>query len=159
MQAAIGVLAVVLAALIVWMMVLVSGIQGTARVVNCVALCAAKRSALSKWRLWASGGRNDNERDSRSTVCAGDDKLTLVRLDDKNFQTKMEELASCFESLKQEIYLVREKGFEKTDIIDKKAKGFSAFAMKKPIRKSVFFGGFGAVHHGGHRSFDDADRL
>ena len=42
-QASIGVLAVVLAALIVWMMVLVSGIQGTAR--------AAKRNALSKWRL------------------------------------------------------------------------------------------------------------
>lgn len=50
-QAAIGVLAVVLAALIVWMMVLVSGIQGTARVVNYAALCAAKRNALSKWRL------------------------------------------------------------------------------------------------------------
>ena len=40
----------------------------------------------------------------------GDDELTLVRLDDKSFQTKMAELASCFESLKQEIYLVREKG-------------------------------------------------
>ena len=37
-QAAIGVLAVVLAALIVWMMVLVSGIQGTARVVNYAGL-------------------------------------------------------------------------------------------------------------------------
>ena len=39
----------------------------------------------------------------------GDDELTLVRLGDKSFQTKMEELASCFESLKQEIYLVRER--------------------------------------------------
>ena len=47
-----------------------------------------------------------------------------MRLDDKSFQTKMEELASCFESLKQEIYLVREKGFEKTDIIDKSEKFF-----------------------------------
>ena len=47
-QAAIGVLAVVLAALIVWMMVLVSGIQGTARVVNYAGLVRGKTQRLVK---------------------------------------------------------------------------------------------------------------
>ena len=45
-QAVIGVLAVVLAALIVWMMVLVSGIQGTCQNGDC----------------GSSGGRDDGER-------------------------------------------------------------------------------------------------
>ena len=58
-QAAIGVLAVVLAALIVWMMVLVSGIQGTARVVNYAGLVRGETQRLVKME---SGGRDDGER-------------------------------------------------------------------------------------------------
>ena len=50
-QAAIGVLAVVLAALIVWMMVLVSGIQGTARVVNYAGLVRGKTQRLVKMEI------------------------------------------------------------------------------------------------------------
>lgn len=125
-QAAIGVLAVVLAALIVWMMVLVSGIQGTARVVNYAGLVRGETQRLVKMEI--AGQTEDGMMESVESFINGlrfgDDELTLVRLDDKSFQTKMEELASCFESLKQEIYLVREKGFEKTDIIDKSEKFF-----------------------------------
>lgn len=125
-QAAIGVLAVVLAALIVWMMVLVSGIQGTARVVNYAGLVRGETQRLVKMEI--AGQAEDEMMESVESFINGlrfgDDELTLVRLDDKSFQTKMEELASCFESLKQEIYLVREKGFEKTDIIDKSEKFF-----------------------------------
>ena len=125
-QAAIGVLAVVLAALIVWMMVLVSGIQGTARVVNYAGLVRGKTQRLVKMEI--AGQAEDEMITSVESFINGlrfgDDELTLVRLDDKDFQTKMEELASCFESLKQEIYLVREKGFEKTDIMDKSEKFF-----------------------------------
>lgn len=125
-QAAIGVLAVVLAALIVWMMVLVSGIQGTARVVNYAGLVRGETQRLVKMEI--AGQAEDEMITSVESFINGlrfgDDELTLVRLGDKSFQTKMEELASCFESLKQEIYLVREKGFEKTDIIDKSEKFF-----------------------------------
>ena len=125
-QAAIGVLAVVLAALIVWMMVLVSGIQGTARVVNYAGLVRGKTQRLVKMEIagQAEDGMMESVESFINGLRFGDDELTLVRLDDKNFQTKMEELASCFESLKQEIYLVREKGFEKTDIIGKSEKFF-----------------------------------
>ena len=125
-QAAIGVLAVVLAALIVWMMVLVSGIQGTARVVNYAGLVRGETQRLVKMEIagQAENGMMESVESFINGLRFGDDELTLVRLGDKSFQTKMEELASCFESLKQEIYLVREKGFEKTDIIDKSEKFF-----------------------------------
>ena len=46
-NAAIGALAVVLAILIVWMMNLVSGIQGTARIINYAG------------NLWSATGRHD----------------------------------------------------------------------------------------------------
>ena len=102
-QAAIGVLAVVLAALIVWMMVLVSGIQGTARVVNYAGLVRGETQRLVKMEI--AGQTEDGMMESVESFINGlrfgDDELTLVRLDDKSFQTKMEELASCFESLKQ----------------------------------------------------------
>ena len=125
-QAAIGVLAVVLAALIVWMMVLVSGIQGTARVVNYAGLVRGETQRLVKMEIagQAEDGMMESVESFINGLRFGDDELPLVRLGDKSFQTKMEELASCFESLKQEIYLVREKGFEKTDIIDKSEKFF-----------------------------------
>ena len=121
-QAAIGVLAVVLAALIVWMMVLVSGIQGTARVVNYAGLVRGETQRLVKMEI--AGQAEDEMMESVESFINGlrfgDDELTLVRLDDKSFQTKMEELASCFES----------------------PKSFSTFAMmrralRKPIRKSA----------------------
>lgn len=163
-QAAIGVLAVVLAALIVWMMVLVSGIQGTARVVNYAGLVRGETQRLVKMEIagQAEDGMMESVESFINGLRFGDDELTLVRLGDKSFQTKMEELASCFESLKQEIYLVREKGFEKTDIIDKSEKFFdicdeaTGSCGNLFAKARVLFGGFGAVHHGGHRSFDAA---
>ena len=48
----------------------------------------------------------------------GSSELDLVRLDDRDFQDKMTELASYFEELKAEILLVREKGYENTNIIE-----------------------------------------
>ncbi len=49
----------------------------------------------------------------------GSSELDLVRLDDRDFQDKMTELASYFEELKAEILLVRKKGYENTAIIEK----------------------------------------
>ena len=88
-QAAIGVLAVVLAALIVWMMVLVSGIQGTARVVNYAGLVRGETQRLVKMEI--AGQTEDGMMESVESFINGlrfgDDELTLVRLDDKSFQT------------------------------------------------------------------------
>jgi len=47
----------------------------------------------------------------------GSSELNFIRLDDPKFQNKMEELDTYFQGLKEEIYLVREKGYENTQII------------------------------------------
>lgn len=83
-QAAIGVLAVVLAALIVWMMVLVSGIQGTARVVNYAGLVRGETQRLVKMEIagQAEDGMMESVESFINGLRFGDDELTLVRLDD-----------------------------------------------------------------------------
>lgn len=48
----------------------------------------------------------------------GSDELKLVRLDDTAFQVKMNELNRYFEELCKEILLIREKGYENTNIIE-----------------------------------------
>lgn len=50
-QACIGVLAVILAVQIIWMMNLVSGIQGTARVVNYAGLVRGKTQRMVKMEI------------------------------------------------------------------------------------------------------------
>ena len=47
----------------------------------------------------------------------GSEELDLVSLDDKAFQAKMEELDDYFDTLKNEIDLVRQVGYENTNII------------------------------------------
>lgn len=54
----------------------------------------------------------------------GSDDLNLVRLDDSAFQDKMQELEDYFETLKVEIQLVRENGYENTQIIEKSEQFF-----------------------------------
>lgn len=54
----------------------------------------------------------------------GSDELNFVRLDDNAFQNKMVELDEYFQKLTQEIDLVREKGYENTDIISMSEKFF-----------------------------------
>lgn len=48
----------------------------------------------------------------------GSNELKLVRLDDAAFQVKMNELNRYFEELCKEILLIREKGYENTNIIE-----------------------------------------
>lgn len=55
----------------------------------------------------------------------GSEVLDLVSLDDKAFQVKMEELDAYFDTLKQEIDLVLQVGYENTNIIQKSETFFS----------------------------------
>ena len=120
-QAGIGVLTVILVILILVMMSLVSGIQGTARVVNYAGLVRGKTQRMVKMEN-AGQPQDGMLADVESFIGGlryGSDDLNLVKLDDKAFQDKMEELDEYFQSLKQEVMLVREKGYENTDIIYK----------------------------------------
>lgn len=118
-NAAIGALAVVLAILIVWMMNLVSGIQGTARIINYAGLVRGKTQRIVKLEI--SGQPQDGMIADIDAFIAGlrfgSDKLSLVRLNDDAFQSKMQELDDYFQALKQEIGRVRAVGSNNTDII------------------------------------------
>ncbi len=97
-QVCIGVLAVILAILIVVMMGIVSSIQGTARVVNYAGLVRGKTQRIIKLEI--SGEQEDEMiADIDSFIDGlrnGNDELNLVRLDDAAFQKKMQELAIIF---------------------------------------------------------------
>ena len=118
-NAAIGALAVVLAILIVWMMNLVSGIQGTARIINYAGLVRGKTQRIVKLEI--SGQPQDGMiADIDAFIDGlrfGSDELSLVRLNDDAFQRKMQELDDYFQALKQEISRVHAVGSNNTDII------------------------------------------
>ncbi len=114
-------LTVVMIILFFCMILLVNSIQGTARVVNYAGLVRGETQRIIK--LEDAGEPQDGMiADVTSFIDGlqnGSDELDLVRLNDKKFQDKMKELDADFEELKQEIQLVREKGYENTAIIQK----------------------------------------
>ena len=113
----------VLIVLILIIILMVSRIQGTARVVN----YAGKTQRIIK--LEDAGMPQDEmiaDVDGYiEGLRFGSEELDLVSLDDKAFQAKMEELDAYFDTLKQEIDLVRQVGYENTNIIQKSETFFS----------------------------------
>ena len=99
-------------------MLLVSDIQGTARVVNYAGLVRGTTQRIVK--LEDAGQPQDDLLKAVDSYINGlrygSDDLNLVRLDDE-YQAKMTELANYFDELCAEISRVREVGYESTDII------------------------------------------
>lgn len=126
LQMGIGVLAVILAVLIIRMMFIVSGIQGTARVVNYAGLVRGKTQRIVKLEI--AGKPEEEMLDEVNSFIDGlrngNKELDLVRLNDAAFQNKMKELADYYEILRKEILSVRIKGFEDTKIISESEKFF-----------------------------------
>ena len=120
-QISIGILTVILVVLIVAMMMIVSSIQGTARIVNYAGLVRGKTQRIVKFEI--SGKQEDDMiQEIESFIDGlrnGNKELNLVRLEDSDFQTKMEELNEYFLMLKQEIVQVRAYGADKTQILSK----------------------------------------
>lgn len=100
-------------------MLLVSDIQGTARVVNYAGLVRGTTQRIVK--LEDAGQPQDDLLKAVDSYINGlrygSDDLNLVRLDDDEYQAKMTELANYFDELRAEIARVREVGYENTDII------------------------------------------
>ena len=120
-NAAIGALAVVLAILIVWMMNLVAGIQGTARIIKLEISGQPQDGMIADIDAFIDGLR------------FGSDELSLVRLNNDAFQSKMQELDDYFQALKQEIGRVRAVGSNNTDIIpiSEEALGLIGYSSEK----------------------------
>lgn len=118
-QISIGILTVILVVLIIAMMMIVSSIQGTARIVNYAGLVRGKTQRIVKFEI--SGKQEDDMIQEIESfidgLMNGNKELNLVRLEDSDFQTKMEELNEYFLMLKQEIMQVRAYGADKTQIL------------------------------------------
>ena len=107
--------------LILIIILMVSRIQGTARIVNYAGLVRGKTQRIIKLED-ARMPQDDMIADVKGYIKGlrfGSEELDLVSLDDKAFQAKMEELDDYFDTLKQEIDLVRQVGYENTNIIEK----------------------------------------
>ena len=112
-------LTAILISLFFGVLVLVGKIQGTARVVNYAGLVRGKTQRIVKLEI--SGQPQDGMIADIDAFIAGlrfgSDELSLVRLNDDAFQSKMQELDDYFQALKQEIGRVRAVGSNNTDII------------------------------------------
>lgn len=108
----IAVLAVVLMGLIVWMMVIVSNIQGSARVVNYAGLVRGTTQRMVKLEM-AGEPQDEMRRKIEAYIQGlreGDASLSIVRLPDADFQKKMKELNGYYLQVKQEITHLRRTG-------------------------------------------------
>ena len=125
------ILTLVLIVLFVLMMALVSRIQGTGRVVNYAGLVRGKTQRIIK--LEDAGKPQDqmlqDVQDYIDGLRGGSDKLQLVRLEDKKFQSKMKELDDYFQSGRKDTSIHR---------LLKRVKSFSKYVMKQPdLRKYI----------------------
>lgn len=131
-QISIGILTVILVVLIIAMMMIVSSIQGTARIVNYAGLVRGKTQRIVKLEI--SGKQEDDMIQEIESfidgLMNGNKELNLVRLEDSDFQTKMEELNEYFLMLEQEIMQVRAYGADKTQILSK-SEHFLKFVMRQ----------------------------
>ena len=126
LRAAMMVLTTILIVLFLVIMSMVGKIQGTARVVNYAGFVRGGTQRMVKLEI--SGEPQDKMYQTISSYIEGlrngSEKLSFVRLDDIDFQNKMDELAKYYDELRSEILLVREKGYENTEIIEKSEKFF-----------------------------------
>ena len=164
-KTAMTVLTIILIILFFCIMSMVEKIQGTARVVNYAGLVRGKTQRIIK--LEDAGEPQDTMiADINAYIDGlqnGSSELDLVRLDDRDFQDKMTELASYFEELKAEILLVREKGYENTAIIEKRRGDGpcgSVFAENGVFAEEAGAGGSRRYHRSGvcHRHGADQGR-
>lgn len=121
-----AVFTIILVILIFLVINVVSGIQGTARVINYAGLVRGGTQRLVKMEI--AGEPQDKRIDTIQSYIDGlrngSKELDFVRLNDREFQEKMQELDIYFQTLKKEIFLVREKGYQNTEIISKSEKFF-----------------------------------
>ena len=119
LRAGMTVLTIILIILFFGIMSLVSDLQGTARVVNYAGLVRGETQRVIKLEM--SKEPDDEMIETVEAIINGlrfgSDELDLVRLEDTEFQGKMDELAAYFTELKEEISKVRQKGYEQTEII------------------------------------------
>ena len=113
-------LILVLVILIIFMMIQISWLQGTARVINYAGL--VRGATQREVKLEITENRNEELMKYLDDILSGlryqDGHYELVKLYDKEYQEKLKIQSDYWEKLKTEIEAVRSVGYENTDIVN-----------------------------------------
>ena len=113
-------LILVLVILIIFMMIQISWLQGTARVINYAGL--VRGATQREVKLEITENRNEELMKYLDDILSGlryqDGHYELVKLYDKKYQEKLKIQSDYWEKLKTEIEAVRSVGYENTDIVN-----------------------------------------
>lgn len=109
----------VLIGLVVAMIVQINQLQGTARVINYAGL--VRGATQREVKLEITGTANDELIEYLDDILSGlkyeKGSYKLVRLDDYEYQKKLDTQMEYWDRLKKEIKSVREKGYQNTEIV------------------------------------------
>ena len=113
-------LILILVVLIIFMMIQISRLQGTARVINYAGL--VRGATQREIKLEITGNQNDELIKYLDDILLGlryqDGHYDLVKLNDEEYQEKLQIQSDYWDKLKTEIEAVRNKGYENTDIVN-----------------------------------------
>ena len=113
-------LILILVVLIIFMMIQISRLQGTARVINYAGL--VRGATQREIKLEITGNQNDELIKYLDDILLGlryqDGHYNLVKLNDEEYQGKLKIQSDYWDKLKTEIEAVRNKGYENTDIVN-----------------------------------------
>lgn len=115
-----SVLILLMVVLVGAMMLQIERLQGTARVINYAGL--VRGATQREVKLEVTGNENDELIQYLDDILSGlkyaDGHYDLIRLDDDNYQQKLDVQIALWQKLKAEIKKVRADGWESTDIVD-----------------------------------------
>ena len=113
-------LILILVVLIIFMMIQISRLQGTARVINYAGL--VRGATQREIKLEITGNQNDELIKYLDDILSGlkyqDGNYDLVKLRDKEYQDKLQVQIDYWNKIKKEIEAVRSSGYENTDIVN-----------------------------------------
>ena len=115
-----SVLILILVVLIIFMMIQISRLQGTARVINYAGL--VRGATQREVKLEITGNQNEELIKYLDDILLGlryqDGHYNLVKLNDEEYLEKLQIQSDYWDKLKKEIEAVRNKGYENTDIVN-----------------------------------------
>ena len=106
--------------LVIFMMIQINRLQGTARVINYAGL--VRGATQREVKLEITGSQNDELIKYLDDILSGlkyqDGNYDLVKLLDKEYQDKLQVQIDYWNKIKKEIEAVRSNGYENTDIVN-----------------------------------------
>ena len=106
--------------LVIFMMIRINRLQGTARVINYAGL--VRGATQREVKLEITGSQNDELIKYLDDILSGlkyqDGNYDLIKLQDKEYQDKLQVQIDYWNKIKKEIEAVRSSGYENTDIVN-----------------------------------------